>query len=100
MPIKEADVLKQVRQYLTLRNWYVYRNHQSLGSHKGLSDLTAIKGGRVIWVEIKRPGGKLSDWQKAFRDEIQVHGGEYYCVYCLEDIARLEHYPIHWAGKE
>lgn len=88
--IKERDVLRQVRDYLTHKNFFVYRNHQSLGSHKGLSDLTAIKGGRVIWLEIKKPGGKLSDYQKAFRDAINMHGGEYYVIDCLDCIMALE----------
>ena len=88
--IKERDVLRQVRDYLTLRNWFVYRNHQSLGSHKGLSDLTAIKGGRVIWVEIKKPGGKLSDYQRVFRDNILGCGGTHYVVDSLEVIMAFE----------
>jgi hypothetical protein len=88
--VRERDVLRQVRDYLTLKNFFVYRNHQSLGSHKGLSDLTAIKGGRVIWVEIKKPGGKLSDYQRVFRDNITYCGGTYYVVDSLDFMMALE----------
>ena len=84
--LKESDVLKQVRELLRWRDWYVIRNHQSMGSHRGLSDLTAIRSGRVLWIEIKKPGGKLSDHQERFKTEIEGHGGTYLVVTKIEDL--------------
>jgi Holliday junction resolvase len=86
--MKESDILKQVRDYLRWHGWYIYRNHQSLGSHKGLSDLTAIRDGKTIWIEIKKPGGKPSDHQIKFAQEIESHGG----IYLI--ITRIEDWPI------
>ena len=87
--MKESDIQAQVRQVLTLCGWYVFRHHQSLGSHRGLSDLTAIKCGRTVWIEMKTPKGKLSAHQETFRDAVEAAGGEYRVVRCLEDIADL-----------
>lgn len=84
--LKESDILKQVRDYLRWADWYVIRNQQSMGSHKGLSDLTAIKEGKVVWIEIKRPGGKLSQHQENFRKDIEEHGGIYWVVTDIKDI--------------
>lgn len=83
---KEIDILRQVRDYLRWQGWYVYRNHQSLGSHKGLSDLTAVRNGVTAWIEIKKPGGRISDYQLKFREEIEAHGGKYLIVTKIEDL--------------
>jgi Holliday junction resolvase len=83
--LKESDILKQVRDYLKMTGWFIIRNQQSMGSHKGLSDLTAIKNGKVIWIEIKRPGGKLSPYQIKFKEDIQMFGGIYIWLTSLDE---------------
>jgi len=88
--ITEGDILKQVRDYLRWRGWLVIRNHQSLGSHRGLSDLVALKNGEVLWIEIKRPGGKLSRHQEKFKEDVEAHGGNYLVI---TDLAKLIHSP-------
>lgn len=82
----ESVIQNQVREALRMDGWYVIRHQQGLGSHLGLSDLTAIKDGKTIYVEIKTPTGKLSDYQKTFQHEIELHGGVYIVCRRLEDI--------------
>jgi hypothetical protein len=82
----EHDVLRQCRGYLRATGWYVIRNHQSMGSHRGLSDLTIIKGGRVIFLEIKATGGTLSDYQIKFCEDIRVQGANYMWVNSLDEL--------------
>jgi len=84
--IKENDVKKWVKQYLTLDGWFHFHILQGLGSFLGIPDIIAIKGGRVLLLEIKKPGGKLSPGQIIFRDMILSHGGEYYMI---DDLDRL-----------
>jgi len=86
--VKEKDILKQVRDYLRWKGWYVYRNHQSLGSHKGLSDLTAIHNGVTMWLEIKKSDGKQSNHQKEFQREIEEHWGIYKVITKIEDLPK------------
>jgi len=84
--ISENEIKKQVKQYLTLMGWFSFHILQGLGSFLGIPDRIAIKGGRVLFLEIKKPGGKLSPGQIIFRDMILSHGGEYYKVDDLDSL--------------
>jgi len=87
-PVKERDILKQVRQYLRLKGWLVYRMQQGLGAHRGFPDLVAAKDGQVLFIEVKTPKGRLSGYQEQFRDEIRAQGLRYIVVRSVEDIMR------------
>lgn len=82
----ESAILKQVRHYLQVLGWMVIRHQQSMGSHRGLADLTAIRHGRTIWIECKTAKGKQSGYQSTFQDELEAHGGEYRIVRGIEDV--------------
>ena len=86
---KESDIQRAIKEYLQYRGWMVYKNHQSLGSHRGLFDLTAVKDGRVVWIEVKKPKGKLSEHQVKFMAEITVHGGECMEARSIDDVKNL-----------
>lgn len=86
---KETDIQNAIREYLRWQGWFVIRHQQTLGSHKGLSDLTAIKDGRTVYIEVKTPAGHLSDVQQGFRDDIEAHGGVYVVARCVEDVKGL-----------
>lgn len=101
---KETDIQNSMRAYLQLHGWFVIRHQQSLGSHKGLSDLTAIKGGWTVYVEAKTAAGSLSEDQQDFRDEILRSGGTYVIGRGIEDIDFLcqdhvELLRMKYAGK-
>ncbi|MFH2073986.1 MAG: VRR-NUC domain-containing protein [Pseudomonadota bacterium] len=84
--MKEGDILKQVRDYLRWKGWLVYRIQQGLGCHRGMSDLICVRAGRVIFLEIKAPLGKLSDHQRKFQGEIEEAGCDYLWVSSLDQI--------------
>jgi len=81
----ETIIMRDIKKYLEYRGWFVYRNHQSLGSYPGIPDLTALKNGRVVWIEVKRPGGKISDHQATFAARVMGQGCEWFCLYSLDD---------------
>ena len=85
----ESAIVTQVRHYLQALGWMVIRHHQSLGSHRGLSDLTAIRQGRTVWIECKTAKGKQSGYQSVFQDELEAHGGEYRIVRGIDDVADM-----------
>lgn len=89
LPVRESDIQAAIRDYLRWTGWYVIRHHQTLGSHKGLSDLQAVKNGRTLYIEVKTPQGRLSKHQEAFRDAILAAGGEYIVARCLEDVLEV-----------
>ena len=73
----ETIIQNSIRDFLQIKGWFVIRHHQGLGSMKGLSDLTAIKNGVTIYIEVKLPNprSKMSDHQKEFQKNIEEHGG-------------------------
>lgn len=85
----ETDILKAIRDFLRLNGWMVIRNHQSLGSQRGIPDLTAIRGGQVVWIEVKTPSGRLSEHQERFLAELEDHGGWYIVARGVEDVEHL-----------
>jgi Holliday junction resolvase-like predicted endonuclease len=88
--MKEADLKKQVKQYLQLKQWFVFHVQQSALSYKGICDLIAIKDAKVLFIELKTEKGILSRWQQKFSDDICSHGGEYVVVRSLEDMMEAE----------
>jgi hypothetical protein len=101
--ISEAHILAATRHYLQIRGWFVIRNQQSMGSHKGLSDLQAIKNGLTVYIETKRPGGKLSDHQVKFQEAVEGHGSQYIVIKSLDEIQgaveMLDNEARHFATK-
>jgi hypothetical protein len=90
--ITENDVKKVVKDYLTIKGWFHFHVLQGLGAYKGIPDIIAIKGGntfpRVLFIEVKKPMGKQSQYQKDFENNIKSQGGEYVLVRCLEDLIK------------
>lgn len=85
---RESDIQATIRDWLQWHGWYVWKNHQTLGSHRGLADLTAVKDGRVVFIEVKTARGRLSEHQKRFRDDLVRAGGTYIVARSVEDVER------------
>lgn len=66
------------------------RIHQTLGCHKGISDLIAVKKGVTAFIEIKTPKGELRPEQLRFSCEIDAHGGIYAILRSVEGAERLD----------
>ena len=59
-------------------------------AHRGVADrLVVLPGGRVWFVEVKAPTGRLSTLQKIFFDEMQALGQNIAIVWCNEDVDDL-----------
>lgn len=43
--------------------------------------IVLLPGGRVIFVELKKPGGRLSERQKLMRDSMQRRGADVRCLW-------------------
>jgi len=86
--MNEQDILNQIRDWLRIHGFFVCRIQQGLGAHKGISDLIAVKDGKTAFIEIKHRS-KLSEYQEAFKVEIESHGGTYIVARCIEDVQEL-----------
>ena len=85
--ITESDVRKVCKDYLQFKGWFVFHLLQGLGCYPGLTDMVAVKDGRVLFIELKRPGkGKQTEKQKIFQADVERAGGEYILAECLEDL--------------
>lgn len=82
----ETQIRQQVRDYLRIRGWLCVHLLQGLGCYRGLSDLIAVKGGRVLFIELKTARGRQSDHQKKFQADLEYHGGEYILCRGVEDL--------------
>ena len=82
----ESAILHAVRDHLRLQGFFVIRHQAGLGTHPGLSDLTAIRDGITVYIEVKTATGRLSEAQERFRRDIEAHGATYLVCRSVEDI--------------
>ena len=83
----ETDIRKMLVEYMRMKGWFVYHCLAGLGSYPGLSDLVAVKDGRIVHIEVKRPGtGRQSANQIKFQHDLESHGGEYLLARSIEDL--------------
>ncbi len=74
----ESAIQAAIRSELTARGWMVAKCGAM--SLNGWPDLVAIRGGRTVWIEVKRPGGVLSAIQMHRHGEMRKQGAEVYTV--------------------
>jgi hypothetical protein len=91
----ETTIKKQIKQYLQLRGYFVIYFLAGLGAMLGLSDMAALKQGRVTWVEVKTPRGVQSSNQRKFQQSIEMYGGEYVIFKSLDDAIRWDKLKEH-----
>lgn len=99
----ERDIQKQIVDWLTLRGLFWRRNNTGASGpmfHKGkrrfvrysspgAPDIYVVHRGLYIAIEVKRPGGRQSEDQIAFMDELRTRGeGIYVLAYSLEDVIK------------
>jgi hypothetical protein len=77
--ISERQFEAQVRELATLTGWMVYHTNNSLRSPEGFPDLVLARAPRLIFAELKSAGGRVSDQQTYWLDELRgVAGVETY----------------------
>lgn len=92
----EVDIRMAIRKVLELHGFVVvdfeqgYRPDGSTRVRKGLPDLYCMGHGTSAWIEVKAAKGRLSEHQKAFRDDCQRAGVAWFCW-------RSEAEAIQWA---
>ena len=85
----ETEIRGNIKEYLQWTGWFVFYQLQGLGAYKGLSDLVAVKNGRVVFVEVKKPTGNQSEVQIQFQADLEASGGEYVLAKGVEDVEVL-----------
>ena len=101
-PKTEREIKKEIADYFTMKGWLVVQvrntgtfNKKSGGyipAHQlGVSDLICLTSeGKWVAIEVKRPGGVLSNWQAMFLDDVRERKGAAWVCYSLDDAIALE----------
>ena len=71
---------------MQLRQYFCFYVLQGLGAYKGIPDLIAVKNGRVLFIELKTPRGRQSEYQRKFQADLEAHGGEYVLCRGVDDL--------------
>ena len=75
----EADFQAQVLRLLRTHGYLTYHTRDSRGSDKGMPDILATNGKRVLFIELKSAKGKLTPEQAQWLSLLQHAGQEAYC---------------------
>ena len=74
---KEAEFQAQIVELAEAQNWLVYHTHDSRRSQPGFPDLVLVRGGRLLFMEVKAEKGKLSpaqlNWMVMLKGARYVH---------------------------
>lgn len=82
----ETIIQNAIRDALRAYGWYVIRHQQGIGSHPGMCDLTALKNGKTIYIEVKTPKGNLSADQETFREWVIAQKCPYLLARSVDDV--------------
>jgi len=87
----EAQVQRQVVDGLRARGAYVIVTHDA--KHKpvcmGITDIIAVFPNRVLFVECKAPGGKVSEYQREFIACMRALGHDAFVAESWDDCERM-----------
>ncbi len=87
--ITETMLKSQIKDYLAIKHIYSFPITQGLGSFRGAPDRIMHLNSEVIYLEIKLPSGKMSDWQLAFQRQCEVDGIDYRVIRSVEDLQSI-----------
>lgn len=72
--VPEDRVLKAVRHHALTNGYLFYHTHDSRGSDKGLPDVIATNGTRILFAELKSSTGKLTPEQNVWLKMLENTG--------------------------
>jgi hypothetical protein len=75
----ESVFLNQVIALARLYGWRHYHTHDARHSVPGYPDLTLVRGGRLIFAELKRQRGRLTAAQLEWLEDLRATCAEVYC---------------------
>ncbi len=82
--MRESQLQTKIRKRLEEHHWLVIKLIQT--NRNGIPDLMCIKGGRVMFLEIKTPEGVVSELQKHMLDKLNACGCHARVIRSLDEI--------------
>ncbi len=105
----EKDIQREICEWLNDEGYFFWRSNnipvfgqsndgkrrfRSLPKFtpRGLPDIMVISRGKFIAIEVKRPGAFLRPEQAEFGTRLIKNGGNYYTVFCLDDVKMINEF--------
>ncbi|HBJ74611.1 MAG TPA: hypothetical protein DDY86_03620 [Syntrophaceae bacterium] len=85
-PQSEKEITKAIRFVLRTLGIFHWKVWQGLGSVPGVPDIIGIYKGRMLGIEVKTAGGKISKHQQHFIDMIKREGGIAFVARSVQDV--------------
>lgn len=70
----EKQFTQQIRDLARLTGWKIYHTWNSIHSEKGFPDFVMVRGGRLIFAELKTEDGKVTPEQQEWLDLLGASG--------------------------
>lgn len=80
----EQKIQKEITDYLETQGYYVIKIIKC--NKNGTPDLLAVKSTGTLFVEVKKPGGRLSRLQRFRIDELQQRGIDVVVAFSVDDV--------------
>ena len=92
----ETSLKNSIKKLLKAFRIPYYSNAQGLGCVRGRPDIEAIYKGITYYIECKHPkeGGRMSQYQRAQRDKIELAGAPYVKARSVEDVVKALNLPV------
>lgn len=94
----EAEIKRQICEWLELKRCFFWvqrssgmmrgKAYSSRYTKTGVPDILGVWNGQMIGIEVKRPGGRVSDDQAEFLTALNKAGGIGLVAYSLEDVIK------------
>lgn len=85
--VLETDIEKAVVNEAKAHGWKSRK--QASPNSRAASDRLFIRRGRVVFIEFKKPGGKIGKAQLKEHHDIIAHGGESYILDSMTEALRV-----------
>lgn len=91
----EAQIQQEIVTYLRTLGWVVLelrgnaRRGGTVFQTKGLPDLYALRRGRAVWLEVKRPGQRPRSEQRRLHTLLRNAGAEVYVVTGIDALKEI-----------
>lgn len=97
--IREQDIQKTCLDYLRLNNIFCYKinnvgirkNNGSFipAGMRGIPDIIMHFKGEVVYIEVKRPDGKLSEYQEDFKKQCEKDKIQHLVIRDLDELIKF-----------
>lgn len=99
-PVLERDITRQIKKLLdNIENCWYFKVAGGQFQRAGIPDIIGCLNGKYFAIEVKRPGGKLSEKQKKEIEAIKSCNGIVFVAYSTEDVIKGLGLPDLFSSK-